>query len=175
MFSALRSDERAVLLAHEAAHLSGHHHLYVQLAQLAGAANPLLAPTARAVRLAVERDADEAAVAEVGDRRLVARAIARAGLAIAAARRSRSTMASVAAALSAADSLIMQRTKALLAPAPQPRRALAAGFMLLTVLTVTATALTAQQTDDRLDRAELSAPTLPRQPAAVAESKSTVR
>ena len=67
MLRALSSEERRVLLAHEAAHLAGHHHLYVQLAELAGAANPLLRPTARGVRLAVERDADEAAAIEAGD------------------------------------------------------------------------------------------------------------
>ncbi|MBE1610051.1 hypothetical protein [Actinopolymorpha pittospori] len=45
------------------------------------AANPLLATTARVVRLTTERWADEDAAAELGDRPLVARALARAALA----------------------------------------------------------------------------------------------
>ena len=81
MLRVLSADERRVVLAHEAAHLARHHHLYIQLADLAAAANPLLRPTASGVRLAVERDADEVAAGEVGDRRLAARALARAGLA----------------------------------------------------------------------------------------------
>src|SRR5512133_750136 len=59
MLRALSADERRVVLAHEAAHLARRHHLYIQLAELAVAANPLLRPTACGVRLAVERDADE--------------------------------------------------------------------------------------------------------------------
>jgi hypothetical protein len=156
MLNALPPDERRVLLAHEAAHLAGHHHLYVQLAELAAAANPALRGTARAVRLAVEREADEAAAVEVGDRRLVARALARAGLAKAAARRSRAIPAHDVV-LAGADSLILQRTTALLAPAPRPRRVLVAGLVLLTLATLLATAVTATQTDDRFDHAEIEA------------------
>jgi Zn-dependent protease with chaperone function len=156
MLKALRADECRVLLAHEAAHLSRHHHLYVQLAELAGAANPLLLRTARAVRLAVEREADEVAAAEVGDRRLAARALARAGLAKAAARRSPQRPAS-AVVLAGADSQVIQRTAALLAPAPRPRRMFAAALVLLTVVTIVGTAATAHQTDDRLDHAETAA------------------
>lgn len=81
MLQALGADERRVLLAHEAAHVHHHHHLYVQLAQLAAAANPLLRPLARAVRRNTERWADEVAADEVGDRRVVARALTQAALA----------------------------------------------------------------------------------------------
>ena len=65
MLRALSPAERRVLLAHEAAHLRHHHHLYVQVAELSAAANPLLRPLAGAVELGVERWADEAAAAEV--------------------------------------------------------------------------------------------------------------
>jgi Zn-dependent protease with chaperone function len=86
MLRALPPAERRVLLAHESAHLAHRHHVYVQLAGLAAAADPLLRPAERAVRAAVERWADEVAAAEVGDRELAARALARAGLARAVAR-----------------------------------------------------------------------------------------
>ena len=81
MLRALPADERRVLLAHEAAHLRHHHHLYIQLVELGAAANPLLRPLALAVRNAAERWADEDAAETVGDRSLAARALARAGLA----------------------------------------------------------------------------------------------
>jgi Zn-dependent protease with chaperone function len=81
MLRALPAAERRALLAHEAAHLADRHHLWVQAASVAAAANPLLRPAATAVATAVERWADEVAAAEVGDRALVARALARAGLA----------------------------------------------------------------------------------------------
>ena len=153
MLNALSTDERHVLLAHEAAHLAGHHHVYIQIADLAAAANPPLRSTARSLRLAVEREADEAAAAEVGDRRLVARALARAGLAKAVARRRRQPATRVVA-LAGADTSIMQRTRALLAPAPRPRRGLVAGLLLLTVVSLVGTGVNAHQTDDRLDHAE---------------------
>ncbi len=73
--------ERRVLLAHEAAHLRHHHHVYLQLVELSAAANPLLRPLASSVRIGVERWADEDAAAAVGDRTLTARALARASLA----------------------------------------------------------------------------------------------
>ena len=80
MLRALAPDERRVLLAHEDAHLRHRHHLFVAVADVAAAANPLLRPVARAVRRSVERWADEVAAAEVGDRRVAARSIARAAL-----------------------------------------------------------------------------------------------
>jgi Zn-dependent protease with chaperone function len=85
MLRLLSPDERRALLAHEDSHLRHRHALYVLLADLAAAANPLLRPLAGRVRLAVELQADEDAVAETGDRRTVARALARASLAVSAA------------------------------------------------------------------------------------------
>lgn len=81
MLGALNCKEREVLLAHENAHLRHHHQVYIQLAALAAAANPLLKPLVAPVRTNTERWADETAAAQVGDRRLVARAVARAALA----------------------------------------------------------------------------------------------
>jgi Zn-dependent protease with chaperone function len=79
---ALNADERRVLLAHERAHLHDRHHLYRAVAVVAAAWNPLLAALPRTVEYTTERWADERAAGEVGDRRLAARAIATAALAI---------------------------------------------------------------------------------------------
>lgn len=84
MLTALDPAERQVLLAHERAHLRGHHYLFIAAAQLAAAANPLLRPVATAVTYTVERWADEDAAAACGDRRLVATAIGKAALATSA-------------------------------------------------------------------------------------------
>jgi Zn-dependent protease with chaperone function len=81
MLRLLPADERRALLAHESAHLRRYHTGYVLLASLAAVANPVLRPVARQVRLAVELWADQLAAREVGDARVVARALARASLA----------------------------------------------------------------------------------------------
>jgi Zn-dependent protease with chaperone function len=81
MLRALDADERRVLLAHERSHLDRHHHRFIGLADLAASALPLLRPVQGHVRFAVERWADEDAATEVGDRRLVARALSRAAVA----------------------------------------------------------------------------------------------
>ena len=81
MLRRLDGEERRVLLAHERAHLEHHHHRYLCVAAVAAAAAPPLRPVFGRVRFATERWADETAALEVGDRRLVARTIARAALA----------------------------------------------------------------------------------------------
>ena len=118
MLSALRADERRVVLAHEAAHLRHRHHLYLHLAALAAAANPLLRPTTAAIALAVERWADEDAASEVHDREVTARGLARAALAQADHRRR--------GVLAAADTAVAERIRALLQPEPAPRRLMSA-------------------------------------------------
>lgn len=84
MLSVLDSGERAVLLAHERAHLQGRHHVQRALVDAAAALNPLLRPTRDAVAFLLERCADEAAAETVGSRSLAARSLARAALATAA-------------------------------------------------------------------------------------------
>jgi beta-lactamase regulating signal transducer with metallopeptidase domain len=163
MLRALPADERRVVLAHEAAHLSRRHHVYVQLAELAAAANPLLRWSARGVRLAVEREADELAAGDVGDRHLAARALARAALARAGTSSQSGPAPDVA--LAAADGFVAHRANALLSPPPRPRRLLAGCLVLLAVVTLVGTAAAAQQTDDDLDSAELP-------PAASASTSS---
>ena len=81
MLRSLDAQERRVLIAHERSHLRRNHHRYVRLTELAVAAIPILAPLNARLRFAVERWADEDAAAEVGDRAMVACAIARAALA----------------------------------------------------------------------------------------------
>jgi hypothetical protein len=82
----------------------------VQLARLAAAANPLLLPVSRAVDLAVERWADDAAARTVGDRITVARALAAAALAH--VRVPNGTLA-------AAQSNVVDRVRVLLQPPPR--------------------------------------------------------
>ena len=52
----------------------------------------------------------------------------------------------------------MQRAAALLAPAPRARRPLAAALVALTIASLAVSALTARQTDDRLDDAVTALP-----------------
>ncbi|MEV4509178.1 M56 family metallopeptidase [Dactylosporangium sp. NPDC049525] len=77
----LDGPEWAAVAAHERAHLLRRHHRTVTLAAAAAAVNPLLRPVADAVVLLVERSADEDAATAVGDRDLVARAIAKVAVA----------------------------------------------------------------------------------------------
>jgi Zn-dependent protease with chaperone function len=152
MLRALPADERRVLLAHEAAHLRHHHHLYVQLAELGAAANPLLRPLASAVRVGVERWADEDAAAEVGSRPLAARALARAGLARAHATADRCTPPR--AALTGVDAGVAHRVLALLAPLPRPRRWLTAAAIALLLVPVAASAVIAHETEEHFELAQ---------------------
>lgn len=81
MLAALDGSEQRALYAHEHSHLRHHHHRFLNVAETASAAVPILRPITNQVRFATERWADEDAADEVGDRRLVARAIARAAVA----------------------------------------------------------------------------------------------
>jgi hypothetical protein len=81
MLDTLDETEHHILLAHERAHLAAHHYLFVALAQLGAAANPLLRPLADAVTYTIERWADEDSATATGDRARVARAVGKAALA----------------------------------------------------------------------------------------------
>lgn len=81
LLAVLDPDEGAAVIAHEEGHLAQKHSRYLRITGTAAAAVPVLRPLARQLRFATERAADEAAVKVVGDRRIVARAIARAALA----------------------------------------------------------------------------------------------
>jgi hypothetical protein len=80
MRAGLDDRQYAALLAHERAHLSAGHHRLVQFARLSAAAYPVFWWLARRMEYLVERAADERAAAELGDRRVVARAIGAAAL-----------------------------------------------------------------------------------------------
>ncbi|MFC7534868.1 M48 family metalloprotease [Actinoplanes sp. GCM10030250] len=80
MRAALDDTQYAALLAHERAHLEARHHRLVLLAHLSAAVHPAFRPLTRQFGYLVERAADERAAAQLGDRRVVARAIAAAAL-----------------------------------------------------------------------------------------------
>ena len=129
MLRALTPSQRRVLLAHEQAHLTGHHQLLIQATELAATANPLLRPAVTVVREGVERWADESAAKHVGDRSSVAHALAQAALARTS--NPRRDGAAAAAVLQLDGAPIAARARAMLAPAPQPRRLLAAALTVL--------------------------------------------
>lgn len=118
MLRSLDGAEREALFAHERAHNDGGHHYFLAAAELAAHCHPALRPVRETIRLAAERAADEAAAARVGDRRLTARAIARAALAGQATRAERPDFAPAAT-----TGPVPQRVQALLAAAPRPPRA----------------------------------------------------
>jgi Zn-dependent protease with chaperone function len=142
LLRALHADERRALLAHEAAHLAHRHAWWLLLAELAAAANPMLGPTACAIRHTVERWADEDAARAVADRRLVARTLARTALLVRAA-------PATAVPLPAVGGDVPDRIRALLEPPPRPRFI---PLIVLVALLVTATAAagTVQRRGDEL-------------------------
>jgi Zn-dependent protease with chaperone function len=153
LLAALPADERRAVLAHETAHLRHHHHRYRLAAELAAAVNPLLRPLAGAVDYATERWADEVAAGTVGDRRVVARALARCGL---QATQPRLPAPWSAAALHATTpSRLVRRVEALLEPAPRHRPLLVAGVAALLVVTMAAVVETQQDTEQIFETASV--------------------
>ncbi|MFB7588727.1 M56 family metallopeptidase [Streptomyces sp. NPDC056169] len=128
MLRALDSHEREALLGHERAHLAGRHHLFLGLARLAGWCHPALAAVVPHVSFAVERAADETAARACGDRRLAARAVGRAALAVSA--RPAGPALPVLAAR-ATTGPVPARVRALLAQAPTRRVAPALPAVIL--------------------------------------------
>lgn len=152
MVDALGADERAVLIAHERAHLDHHHQIFVQLTDLAARANPLLLRVAAQVRVLIERWADEEAAAAVEDRKLVARAVAKAALARTAGIR----LAGIPgiAALGVANTAVAQRVEALIRPQPQPQRRVAVALVALGLVGLLASASIAHVTEQKFERAD---------------------
>ncbi len=72
---ALDADRFAAVVAHEQCHLEQRHHDLLWLTRLGAAIHPVLPPMIGRVQYLVERAADEAAAAALGDRRQVATAI----------------------------------------------------------------------------------------------------
>ncbi|MYS22039.1 Peptidase family M48, partial [Streptomyces sp. DvalAA-14] len=150
MLRALTADERRALLAHERAHLRHRHHLFILLLQVTAAIDPLLRRVSTAGAYALERWADEDAATAVADRRLVARAVARAALA---------GQQVPSPALGVTGGPVPQRVQALLTPPPPVLRGLVAAHALLMVVCCVSLALSAQDMDHLFDAA---APLTPR-------------
>ncbi|GAA3124515.1 M48 family metalloprotease [Streptomyces rameus] len=127
MLRSLGAVEREALFAHERAHNRAGHHYFLVAAELAAHCHPALRGVRDTIRLAAERAADEAAAAALGDRRLIARAIARAAL---ASHSSPSTRPAFAPA--ATTGPVPRRVAALLEPAEgRPRAARCTAFLLV--------------------------------------------
>jgi len=138
LFAELGSEERQMLVAHELSHLRRRHHLYVHAVDLAVGANPALTSLADAVRLGVERWADEDAAAACGARAWAGRALARTALVQVAMRRAAGSAAPThpSSVLCATAGGVAARAQALMnTPAPRRSRPL---YMLVAVLVITA-------------------------------------
>ncbi|MET8541911.1 M48 family metalloprotease [Kitasatospora sp. NPDC004799] len=118
MLAGLAADEREALLAHERAHLRHRHHRYLLATQLAACVNPFLRPLQHAVAYSAERWADEDSAQAVGDRRITARAVARAALVSHAAP---APGFAAFASPAAAAGPVPRRVAALLGPVPTSR------------------------------------------------------
>ncbi|MGW5201906.1 M48 family metalloprotease [Streptomyces spiralis] len=151
MLRSLDAAEREALFAHERAHNRGGHHYFLAAAELAAHCHPALRPVRATIRLAVERAADEAAAAAVGDRRLTARAIARAALAGQDARSARPEFAPAVA-----SGPVPHRVQALLAAPRVPRRATAWIAALLLACTTASFAASATGMLDVHHRVEIA-------------------
>ncbi|MER6732183.1 M48 family metalloprotease [Streptomyces puniciscabiei] len=142
MLRSLDGPEREALFAHERAHNDGRHHYFLAAAELAAHCHPALRPVRETIRLAAERAADEAAAASVGDRRLTARAIARAALAGQTARSERPDFAPAAT-----TGPVPQRVQALLAAPGVPRAGRAIAALLIACTAVSCAASVAGLAD----------------------------
>jgi hypothetical protein len=150
---------RQMLIGHELSHLRRRHHLYVHAVDLAAAANPTLRRVAAAVRLGVERWADEDAAAMMaGDRTAAATALATTALTRSALRRGETSRAKhrprAVPVLGVATSHVTQRAQALLSPTPG-RSALAAWVAVLLIAMLVATLATTAQIHDGFEHAEI--------------------
>jgi Zn-dependent protease with chaperone function len=142
MLAALDKPGWRVLLAHEQSHRRHRHTWWIIAADLAAAINPVLRPTARAIRHATERWADEDA-AGIIDRRLVATTVAQVALL------RTETLVAAARVAAATGGEIPQRVRALLRPAPRTR-ASHVGMVAVLTLAVLAGAFGVQRTGETL-------------------------
>ncbi|TVT60862.1 M56 family metallopeptidase [Amycolatopsis rhizosphaerae] len=111
MLAGLAPAERSALLAHENAHLRLRHHVFLAVVTVSSVLNPLVRPLGEQVRFSLERWADEKAARRVGDRRIVATAVAKAALA---------TRAHTPFALAATGGPVPRRVAALLDGTTRP-------------------------------------------------------
>ncbi len=146
MLRALRPPERRVLFAHERAHLRHRHHLYRMATVAIAALDPLLLTLPAAVRHLTERWADEDAATAVGDRRLTARAIARAALAAHHA-------PTLQGAVAIGEGDVPKRVRSLLAPRHGLGRGAVAALLAALVVCAGSTAEIGRDADDLFDLA----------------------
>jgi hypothetical protein len=144
---ALSPAERRVVFAHEAAHLHGRHHVWRALADVTVAANPLLTRVSRAVYYGTERWADEDTARDVGDRRLTARALARAALA--------TGHSAPGSAMGLGGYGVSERVESLLGPPPPRRRLVTVLIGVLAAVTLAAATDASHDTGHLLDQAGL--------------------
>jgi beta-lactamase regulating signal transducer with metallopeptidase domain len=150
LLAALDPSERTALFAHERAHRRYAHAWWRLAMQLTVAVNPLLRPVRRAADQAMERSADEAAAAQVGDRRLVARTVARVALL-----KKHGTL-SIGLALSAGGGDIPARVHALLKPASTRGRGAAIALIVFLAGALIAAVLMQRTADGLFDAAHIS-------------------
>lgn len=150
MLTVLNPQEQAAVLAHERAHLRHRHHVSLIAAELAARADPFLGPLLAATTQAVEREADEDAARSVGDRSVVARAVAHAGLATAAFGRAAATPAPLPMAVS---THVTERVDALVVPPVGANRPAVALLVGIAVATLAAVAFIGEGADHHLDHA----------------------
>lgn len=129
--AALEADELAVVLAHERAHVRHRHDRYLLLVQMIAALLPPLTPLVRQVRFSIERWADEDAVADCGDRRLVAQTLGRVAL----------MGAPMGGALAFGGLGVAARVNALLSPPVVPLRGVGRVLVAVLVALTTGSAL----------------------------------
>jgi Zn-dependent protease with chaperone function len=151
MLNGLHSDEVQVLLAHEHSHLHHRHAWWMMAARVCGAANPMLTGVVRAAGHAIERWADEDAARVVGDRRLVARTLARAALHV------HDTVGALpeppTSALGAMNGTVLPRVRSMLGDPPRPRLVASVALTALVAATLAWSVAVQDRTDDFLDSA----------------------
>lgn len=151
MLDCLRPDEVAVLIAHERSHLRHRHTLWMMAVQICAAINPLLRNVVTAAGHAAERWADEDAAIAVGDRRLVARTLARAALHVHDTIGGPVPLGTVG--MAAVDGTVVSRVRSLLAGPPRRQVAATLALVVLMVSALSWAAGVQDRTDDFLDAA----------------------
>ena len=151
MLRALRADEVRALLEHERSHLRHRHAWWMLAVQVCAAVNPMLRGVVGAAGHAVERWADEDAARMVGDRRLVARTLARAALHV------HDTVGAVPpgalGTVGAMNGTVLVRVQSLLREPPRRHLVATVTLLALALSTVTWAAGVRDRTDDFFDGA----------------------
>jgi peptidase M48-like protein len=144
LLRALDRQQRKALLAHERSHLQHRHPWWTITADLTAAVNPLLRPTARAIRQLCERWADEDAAAETS-RDTVADTIGHVALLV--SRRPRP------AVLAAAGGCVTARVRAMQSPAPRRRTLPSVLIVAMAIVMIGSTVVVENRTETLFENA----------------------